>query len=107
MYSVTNSQWLTISSSEPNYSQKDSLVAQIEDTTNMYQSSRNDPIQNNNYDRGVEFMDSSVESLLKEQIFLMKFILLFLGLLLSNILAKELNFTISKNTAFVFTGLTT
>ena len=90
MYSITNSKWLTISSSEPNYSQKDSLVAQIEDTTNMYQSSRNDPIQNNNYDRGVEFMDSSVESLLKEQIFLMKFILLFLGfMLLSNILAKK------------------
>ena len=37
-----------------------------------------------------EFTDSDVESLLKEQIFLMKFILLIIGfMLLSNVLSKK------------------
>lgn len=80
-YSLASSSFLTVES------KKDPVLTQIKEDKSIYQSSRKEPI---NSGRVVEFMDSSVESLLKEQIFLMKFILLFLGfMLLSNILAKK------------------
>lgn len=90
MYTLTGSSWLPIQSPEPNSSQKEPVLTQIKESKSTYQSSQNEPIPPINAGRVVEFMDSSVESLLKEQIFLMKFILLFLGfMLLSNILAKK------------------
>lgn len=88
MYTLTGSSWLPIQSPEPSHSQKDPVLTQIKQETSTYQSSQNEPIPP--IDTRIEFMDSSVESLLKEQIFLMKFILLFLGfMLLSNILSKK------------------
>lgn len=90
MYTLTGSSWLPIQIPEPNSSQKEPVLTQIKESKSIYQSSHNEPIPPINSGRVVEFMDSSVESLLKEQIFLMKFILLFLGfMLLSNILAKK------------------
>lgn len=90
MYTLTGSSWLPIQSPEPNPSQKEPVLTQIKESKSIYQSSQNEPLPPINSGRVVEFMDSSVESLLKEQIFLMKFILLFLGfMLLSNILAKK------------------
>jgi hypothetical protein len=84
------SSWLPIQSPESNSSQKEPVLTQIKESKSIYQSSQNEPIPPINSGRVVEFMDSSVESLLKEQIFLMKFILLFLGfMLLSNILTKK------------------
>ena len=81
--SLESSAWLQIQSP----SQKETVSPQIKESKSTYQSSQNEPIPPINSGRVV---DSSVESLLKEQIFLMKFILLFLGfMLLSNILAKK------------------
>lgn len=70
--------------------------------TQMYQSSINEPIPSNitsakdksinvlTQENFTEFMDENVEALLKEQILLLKFIVLFLGFfLLSNILNKN------------------
>lgn len=86
MYTLTGSSFLQIQSP----SQKEPVLTQIKESKSTYQSSQREPIPPINSGRVVEFMDSSVESLLKEQIFLMKFILLFLGfMLLSNILAKK------------------
>jgi len=95
MYSLTGCQWLEITPQEPIPSQKDPVLTQIKRGTDTYQSSQNEPIPPiNSGKKMVEFMDSSsnstIETLLKQQIFLMKFILLFLGfLLLSNILNKK------------------
>lgn len=83
MYTLTGSSWLPITPQESVSSRKEPVLTQVKESTSMYQSSHNTG-------RSVEFMDSSVESLLKEQIFLMKFILLFLGfMVLSNILSKK------------------
>lgn len=89
-FTLTGSSWLPIQSPEPNSSQKESVLTQTKESKSISQSTQNEPIPRINSGIGVEFMDSSVESLLKEQIFLMKFILLFLGfMLLSNILTKK------------------
>jgi hypothetical protein len=91
MYTLTGSSWLPIPSPEPSRSQKEPVLTQVTQDQDVYQSSHNEPISPINSDTRVkEFMDSNVESLLKEQIFLMKFILLFLGfMVLSNILSKK------------------
>jgi len=90
MYTLTGSSWLPIPSPEPSNSQKEPVLTQVKQDKSIYQSSHNEPIPPINSGRVIEFMDSSVESLLKEQIFLMKFILLFLGfMVLSNILSKK------------------
>ena len=90
MYTLTGSSWLSIPSPEPSNSQKEPVLTQVKQDQSIYQSSQNEPIPPINSGRVTEFMDSSVESLLKEQIFLMKFILLFLGfMVLSNILSKK------------------
>lgn len=90
MYTLTGSSWLPIQTPDPSPSQKEPVLTQIKESKSIYQSSQNEPIPPINSNRVAEFMDSSVESLLKEQIFLMKFILLFLGfMLLSNILSKK------------------
>ena len=88
MYTLTGTPLASIT---PVVSEKSPVLSEVK-TTSDYRSSQNDPIPkiNSNNSRMLEYMDSSVESLLKEQIFLMKFILLFLGfMLLSNILAKK------------------
>lgn len=88
-FTLTGSSWLQITPQESVSSQKEPVLTQVKGSKSMYQSSQNEPIPINT-GRVVEFMDSSVESLLKEQIFLMKFILLFLGfMVLSNILSKK------------------
>lgn len=98
MYSLTGTPLASIVT-PPSISQKHPVLSDV-NTTSIYQSSQNDPIPeiNSNNIKSVkpssskmtEYMDSTVENLLKEQIFLMKFILLFLGfMLLSNILAKK------------------
>ena len=103
MYTLTGSSWLPIPVPEASLSQKEPVLTQsksiyqssqnepvLTQSESIYQSSQNEPIPPINSGKVVEFMDSSVESLLKEQIFLMKFILLLLGfMLLSNILAKK------------------
>lgn len=75
----------------PVSSQKNPVLTQVTESKSIGQSTHNVPIPPiNSGNRVSEFMDSSVESLLKEQIFLMKFILLFLGfMVLSNILSKK------------------
>jgi hypothetical protein len=90
-YTLSGCSWLPITPQEPVSHQKEPVLTQIKSGTDTYQSSHNEPIpQINSSQRITEFMDSNVESLLKEQIFLMKFILLFLGfMLLSNILSKK------------------
>jgi hypothetical protein len=90
MYSLYGCSWLTITPQEPVSSQKEPVLTQVKESKSIYQSSQNEPLPPINSGRVTEFMDSSVESLLKEQIFLMKFILLFLGfMVLSNILSKK------------------
>ena len=90
MYTLTGCPLSSIIHQEPVSSQKDPVLTQVKESKSIYQSSQNEPIPSINTGRCVEFMDSSVESLLKEQIFLMKFILLFLGfMVLSNILSKK------------------
>ena len=90
MYTLTGSSWLPITPQESVSSQKEPVLTQVKESKSMYQSSQNKSIPPINTSGFVEFMDSSVESLLKEQIFLMKFILLFLGfMVLSNILSKK------------------
>lgn len=85
---LTGCSWLSVQNPEPSPSQKEPVLTQVKENKSIYQSSHN--VANPPINKGVEFMDSSVESLLKEQIFLMKFILLFLGfMLLSNILTKK------------------
>lgn len=100
MYSLTGTSLDSIVNHH-SISQKYPVLSDVNhNNTNTYQSSRNDliPEINSNNIKSVkpssskmtEYMDSTVENLLKEQIFLMKFILLFLGfMLLSNILAKK------------------
>ena len=90
MYTLTGSSWLPVQSPQPITSQKETVLTQMKHDIDTHKSSQNEPIPSINSSRVTEFMDSSVESLLKEQIFLMKFILLFLGfMLLSNILTKK------------------
>lgn len=88
MYTLTGSSWLPIPTTT---SQKEPVLTQTERVVDTYESSQNEPIPPiNSGQRLTEFMDSNLESLLREQIFLMKFILLFLGfMLLSNILTKK------------------
>lgn len=96
MYTLTGTPLSSIISPVPT-SEKKPVLSEV-NTNSSYQSSHNDPIPEINSgdmssvrpSRMTEYMDSNLESLLKEQIFLMKFILLFLGfMLLSNILAKK------------------
>tara|TARA_Y100000389_G_C17149043_1_gene358691 strand:- start:142 stop:438 length:297 start_codon:yes stop_codon:yes gene_type:complete len=97
MYSLTGTPLASIVT-PPSISQKYPVLSDVK-TDSIYQSSQNDPIPEINSNiksvkpsssKMTEYMDSNVENLLKEQIFLMKFILLFLGfMLLSNILAKK------------------
>jgi hypothetical protein len=89
MYTLTGSSWLPVSIAEP-VSQKQPVLSSSP-SVDTYKSSQNEPIPPiNSSKRITEFMDSNMETLLKEQIFLMKFILLFLGfMLLSNILTKK------------------
>lgn len=89
MYTLTGSAWLPLSTPDTT-SQKQPVLSKAK-SDNTYNSSQNEPIPviNSNV-KVAEYMDSNVETLLKEQIFLMKFILLFLGfMLLSNILTKK------------------
>jgi hypothetical protein len=86
----------------PQMPQKDPFLTDAP-RTQMYQSSTNEPIPSNitstkdkpiysglTQENFTEFMDGNVEALLKEQILLLKFIVLFLGFfLLSNILNKN------------------
>lgn len=90
MYTLTGT---PLDSITPAVSKKTPVITEVK-STNLYQSSQNDPIPEINNSskssRMLEYMDSNLESLLKEQVFLMKFILLFLGfMLLSNILTKK------------------
>lgn len=96
MYALTGTPLSSIISPVPT-SEKTPVLSEV-NTNSSYQSSHNDPISKKNSEdmssvrpsRMTEYMDSNLESLLKEQIFLLKFILLFLGfMLLSNILAKK------------------
>ena len=91
MYSLHGCPWLQLDPQpELVYSQKEPFLTTTK-SDNIYESSVNkaDPPINSTY-RNIEFMDSNVETLLKEQIFLMKFILLFFGfMLVSNILCKN------------------
>ena len=96
MYALTGTPLSSIISPAPT-SEKSPVLSEV-NTTSSYQSSHNDSIPEINSGKMrhvkpssmTEYMDSNLESLLKEQIFLMKFILLFLGfMVLSNILAKK------------------
>ena len=88
MYHLHGCPWLQLDP-KPVYSQKEPFLSETK-SDNTYESSVNTPTPPINSTDRFEFMDSNVETLLKEQIFLMKFILLFLGfMLISNILCKN------------------